>query len=53
MHHVFEELVNALPSDAANFFSEGMHEMDRLNYPQAVREVLQEYFNKYSRPKMN
>jgi hypothetical protein len=53
MHRVFQQLVCIFPSDAANFFSEGIHEMDRLNYPDDVREVLQEYFNKYSRPKMN
>ena len=53
MHDVFQQLVNTFPSDAANFFSEGMHEMDRLDYPEDVRKVLQNYFNKYSRPKMN
>jgi hypothetical protein len=53
MRTVFQQLINKFPSDAAIFFSEGMHEMDRLNYPEDVREVLQEYFNKYSRPKMN
>jgi len=53
MKTVFYELVSNLPLDAADFFAEGMHEMDRLNYPLPVREVLQEYFNKYSRPKMN
>jgi hypothetical protein len=53
IHQVFHQLIDVFPSDAAKFFSEGMHEMDRLNYPENVREVLQEYFNKYSRPKMN
>ncbi len=53
MRHVFQQLMSAFPHDAANFFSEGMHEMDKHNYPENVREVLQEYFNKYSRPKMN
>jgi hypothetical protein len=53
MRRIFQQLVNAFPSDAANFFSEGMHEINRLKYPDDVREVLQEYFNKYSRPKMN
>ena len=53
MRDVFQQLVITFPSDAATFFSEGMHEMDRLNYPENVREVLQEYFDKYSRPKMN
>tara|TARA_R110002049_G_scaffold252264_1_gene426903 strand:+ start:38737 stop:39474 length:738 start_codon:yes stop_codon:yes gene_type:complete len=53
MRHVFQQLVKAFPLDAANFFAEGMHQMDRLEYPTDVRQVLQEYFNKYSRPKMN
>ncbi len=53
MRQVFQQLVNTFPLDAANFFSEGMHQMDKLDYPKDVRQVLQEYFNKYSRPKMN
>ncbi len=53
MRRVFQDLVYTLPDDAADFFSEGMHEIDRLNYPEPVRQMLQEYFNKYSRPKMN
>ena len=53
MHQVFQQLVNAFPQDAANFFSEGMHQMDKFDHPKDVRQVLQEYFNKYSRPKMN
>jgi hypothetical protein len=53
MRTVFQQLIHTFPSDAAAFFSEGMHEMNRLNYPEDVKAVLQEYFNKYSRPKMN
>lgn len=53
MRRVFQELVNAFPSDAANFFSEGMHEINKFSYPDDVKAVLQEHFNKYSRPKMN
>jgi len=53
MRRVFQELVYTLPADAASFFSEGMQEIHRLDYPEDVREALQEYFNKYSRPKMN
>ncbi len=50
---VFNDLVATLPLDAADFFAEGMHEMDRLNYPAPVKEVVQEFFNHHSRPKMN
>ncbi|MDW3096130.1 MAG: hypothetical protein R8G33_10695 [Gammaproteobacteria bacterium] len=53
IRRVFQDLVYSFPDDAADFFSEGMHEIDRLNYPEPVRQILQEYFNKYSRPKMN
>ena len=53
IRNVFQELVTTLPYDAADLFTEGMHEMDRLHYPDAVKEVVQEFFNKYSRPKMN
>lgn len=53
MRSVFQELVAALPIDAADFFAQGMHEMDRLNYPVNVKEVVKEYFDLYSRPKMN
>ena len=53
MRRVFQELVSALPFDSAQFFSEGMKEINKADYPDDVRAVLQEYFNKYSRPKMN
>ena len=53
MRAVFDELVETLPEDAAQFFREGMSEMDRLNYPHAVREIVQEYFDRYTRVRMN
>ncbi len=53
MRHVFQELVSAFPFDSAQFFSDGMKEINKADYPDDVRAVLQEYFNKYSRPKMN
>jgi hypothetical protein len=46
-------LVETLPEDAAQFFREGMGEMDRLNYPRSVRVIVQEYFDRYTRPRMN
>jgi hypothetical protein len=53
MADVFDELCSALPEDVARFFSDGMQEMDKLGYPQEVREVMTRYFDRWSRPKMN
>lgn len=53
IHSVFASLIAALPLDAANFFKEGMSEMVRLNYPDAVREVMQEYFEQTDSPKIH
>ena len=48
MRKVFDELTSVLPQDAPNFFTQGMQEMKRLNYPRHVREVMQEYFEHWS-----
>ncbi len=53
MRTVFDELVEILPEDASQFFKQGMHEMDRLNYPGPVRELVQEYFDRYTRAQMH
>ena len=44
MKKVFDEMILYLPQDAASFFSEGMQEMDALDYPPNVRNVIEEYF---------
>ncbi len=53
IRNTYQQLVETFPHEVANFFAEGMHEIERLNYPTQVKDVLQEFFNKYSRPKMN
>jgi hypothetical protein len=53
MRAVFDELVEILPEDATQFFKQGMQEMDRLGYPSPVRELVQEYFDKYTRAQMH
>ncbi len=50
MKKVFDEMIHYLPQDAASFFSEGMQEMDTLDYPPTVRKVIEEYF--LHQPKM-
>jgi hypothetical protein len=44
----YETLIKNLPQDAAGFFTQGLSEMDRVGYPDHVREVVQEYADKHS-----
>jgi hypothetical protein len=53
MERAFDALVASLPHDAPEFFHEGMREMDRLNYPQPVRELVARYHARWTRPKTN
>ncbi len=48
MDAAFQELVTNLPEDAQRFFSEGMEQMDLLNYPPHVREVMDRYYRKWN-----
>ena len=43
MKTAFDELLVYLPQEASNFFDEGMREMDTLDYPQHVRELIAFY----------
>lgn len=47
---VYSELIQALPMDAPVFFKEGMSEMVRLNYPESVRELVQEFYDRTKLP---
>ena len=53
MQHSFDLLTHAIPKEAASFFTQGIQEMEKSSYPQPVRDVMQHYFDRYSRPKMN
>ena len=48
MDTAFQALTSYLPQDAPKFFSEGMEQMDLLNYPPHVREVMDRYYRKWS-----
>ena len=37
-----------LPDDASGFFREGMGQMEALDYPPQVREVMETYFETWS-----
>jgi hypothetical protein len=43
MESVFEELIRNIPDDAKSFFEKGVQQMDELDYPNAVREVMVRY----------
>ena len=53
MEQVFEDLVRYLPEDAPAFFAEGMQQMEALNYPQPVRQVMGRFFDIWTRPRMH
>ena len=53
MEQVFDDLVRYLPEDAAAFFAEGMQQMEALNYPPQVRQIMGRYFDRWTRPRMH
>lgn len=48
MEAAFSSLAERLPEDAAGFFTQGMEQMDLLDYPPQVREVMDRYYKKWS-----
>lgn len=48
MEQAFATLTHKLPEDAPRFFTEGMQQMDALNYPQHVREVMARYHRQWN-----
>ncbi|MCU7931295.1 MAG: hypothetical protein KZQ90_10875 [Candidatus Thiodiazotropha sp. (ex Codakia rugifera)] len=47
----YQTLCRLLPDEAAQFFREGMEQMDALDYPQSVREVVEKYYNLWCLPR--
>ncbi len=45
MEQAFEELIRNIPEEAEKFFSQGVKQMDELNYPEHVRNVVVRYYN--------
>jgi hypothetical protein len=48
MEAAFDVLTRKLPEDAARFFSEGMQQMDALDYPAQVRAVMEKYHRRWN-----
>ena len=53
MESVFEQLVFRLPEDAPGFFAEGMEQMDIIDYPDHVRNVMQTYYQLTNQPTLH
>ncbi len=49
MEQAFTLLTEKLPEDAPRFFTEGMQQMDALNYPEHVRKVMEKYHRQWTR----
>ncbi len=45
MSRVFDDLIQRLPADASEFFREGARQMEVVNYPPKVRDVINRYFH--------
>lgn len=53
MEATFDELLRYLPEDAQAFFSQGMQQMEALDYPPHVREVMERYYQAWAAHKMH
>ncbi|HHZ87783.1 MAG TPA: hypothetical protein EYN73_09410 [Chromatiaceae bacterium] len=47
MDAAFRTLVDNIPDDAASFFREGMEQMEALDYPAPVRDVMERYYTEW------
>jgi hypothetical protein len=48
MEAAFAVLTRHLPEDAARFFTEGMEQMEALDYPPQVRKVMEKYHRQWT-----
>jgi hypothetical protein len=48
MEEAFTLLIRYLPEDAAQFFAAGMQQMEALNYPAHVRQVMEKYHRQWT-----
>ena len=47
----YDAIVESIPDDAEQFFSEGMEQMTVIGYPSHVREIVRRYYLAHTRPK--
>jgi len=46
METAFESVIEYLPEEAPTFFREGMEQMDALDYPPQVRDLMQRFYQR-------
>lgn len=53
MESVFEQILLRLPEDAPTFFREGMEQVEAIDYPGHVREVMEKYYQMTNNPTLH
>jgi hypothetical protein len=48
IERAYDDIVQALPEEAPRFFAQGMQQMELLNYPQVVRQVVEKYYKTWT-----
>lgn len=49
IERAYDTLIEDLPDDVQDFLSEAMEQMDLLNYPSEIREIVAGYFQRFGR----
>ena len=53
MEEAFENIIQRFPDDAAEFFHEGMEQMQAIDYPDYVRSVMEKYYQATNNPTLH
>jgi len=53
MEPAFENIIQRFPEDAAEFFHEGMEQMQAIDYPDYVRTVMEKYYQATNNPTLH
>jgi hypothetical protein len=53
MNSVYEQLMARFPEDAATFFAEGMKQMELIDYPEHVKDVVQQFYLLTNKPTLH
>jgi hypothetical protein len=52
IHQSYDAVIEYLPDQAQHFLSEAMEQMDLFNYPGGVREIVEDYFQRFGRARI-
>ena len=53
MQQAYDELAQYLPDETGQFFAQAMQQMEALNYPAHVRELVARYYHRFTRQSMH